>query len=347
MARRRTKIFVCTLGALSIAIVVNALFLQDGKHPAPIAATQVHEVPARTSVALEDGYTARMTLAQFPKTFDQLPAGKQRAVIAEIQKALAGMGLYTGKIDGIHGPKTRRAITAYQRVAGLKVTGDPTEELLGQIRYARLLKTVERTAEKAAPVPEPKPASLSRRTLARRMERPRPDPGPAPAASGDATHAPDVAAGDNGPARADRAGMTRLIAALDPEDRVDEVGSTQPVRRTPLSPVHEQAPPDAEQRAAPEKDAVAPESPRQTSAREPMPGNEPEEEPRKAVELIQSGLAELGYSPGPVDGLLSNETRRAIREFERDRGLQVTGNVSIGLIKELRKVTGISVLSNG
>ena len=67
--------------------------------------------------------------------------------------------------------------------------------------------------------------------------------------------------------------------------------------------------------------------------------------PDKTVELVQSGLAELGYAPGPVDGILGADTRQAIREFERDRGIKVTGAVSVRLIKELRKVTGISVLN--
>jgi len=67
--------------------------------------------------------------------------------------------------------------------------------------------------------------------------------------------------------------------------------------------------------------------------------------PDPRVQLVQSGLSELGYSPGPVDGVLGDQTRDAIRKFERDRRLPQSGEVSVRLIDELRKVTGLSVLS--
>jgi peptidoglycan hydrolase-like protein with peptidoglycan-binding domain len=43
---------------------------------------------------------------------------------------------------------------------------------------------------------------------------------------------------------------------------------------------------------------------------------------------IQAGLAELGYDPGPVDGLLGRKTRDAIMAFQKDQGLTVDGQYS-------------------
>lgn len=43
------------------------------------------------------------------------------------------------------------------------------------------------------------------------------------------------------------------------------------------------------------------------------------------VAEIQSGLARLGYSPGPVDGVMGERTREAIRAYQRDKGLLVDG----------------------
>jgi peptidoglycan hydrolase-like protein with peptidoglycan-binding domain len=40
---------------------------------------------------------------------------------------------------------------------------------------------------------------------------------------------------------------------------------------------------------------------------------------------IQLGLKRRGYDPGPVDGLLGRRTARAIRAFQADHGLAVTG----------------------
>ncbi|MBC8436664.1 MAG: peptidoglycan-binding protein [Candidatus Omnitrophica bacterium] len=41
----------------------------------------------------------------------------------QIQSALAKAEFYKGKIDGIMGPKTRRAIKAFQKSRGLKTDG--------------------------------------------------------------------------------------------------------------------------------------------------------------------------------------------------------------------------------
>ncbi len=45
----------------------------------------------------------------------------------------------------------------------------------------------------------------------------------------------------------------------------------------------------------------------------------------KTVGLIQTGLSELGYDPGPVDGKIGQKTQDAIRDFQRDRALIPTG----------------------
>jgi peptidoglycan hydrolase-like protein with peptidoglycan-binding domain len=63
------------------------------------------------------------------------------------------------------------------------------------------------------------------------------------------------------------------------------------------------------------------------------------------VHIIQTGLAELGYSPGPIDGVIGEQTREAIRQFERDRRMAVTGEPTEDLLRELSNVSGISSLT--
>jgi osmotically inducible lipoprotein OsmB len=46
---------------------------------------------------------------------------------------------------------------------------------------------------------------------------------------------------------------------------------------------------------------------------------------------VQSGLAKLGYDPGPADGMLSSKTSAAIREYEERNDLPVDGKVTQGL----------------
>ena len=43
---------------------------------------------------------------------------------------------------------------------------------------------------------------------------------------------------------------------------------------------------------------------------------------------LQAGLADLGYDPGPVDGLLGRKTRDAIATFQKDQGLIDDGDYS-------------------
>ena len=62
------------------------------------------------------------------------------------------------------------------------------------------------------------------------------------------------------------------------------------------------------------------------------------------IRLVQTGLSELGYTPGPVDGVLGEQTKQAIRTFEQDRRLKVTGQVSDVLVRELQAITGLSSL---
>jgi len=52
------------------------------------------------------------------------------SIVDNVQSALANAGYYTGSVDGIMGPLTRDAITAYQQDNGLPVTGTITPSLL-------------------------------------------------------------------------------------------------------------------------------------------------------------------------------------------------------------------------
>ncbi|VAW13444.1 TPR repeat, SEL1 subfamily [hydrothermal vent metagenome] len=58
------------------------------------------------------------------------------------------------------------------------------------------------------------------------------------------------------------------------------------------------------------------------------------------IARVQRLLIELGYDPGPNDGLDGPKTRQAIKIFERERGLPVTGRAIIGVVKALEAATG-------
>lgn len=58
------------------------------------------------------------------------------------------------------------------------------------------------------------------------------------------------------------------------------------------------------------------------------------------VEKIQVELAARGYSPGPIDGLMGQRTRGAIRAYQRDVGLPVDGLASKELLEYILFATG-------
>lgn len=58
------------------------------------------------------------------------------------------------------------------------------------------------------------------------------------------------------------------------------------------------------------------------------------------VKAVQQILADLGYSPGPVDGAMGDATARAISAFQHDRNMPETGDITPELLTELERVTG-------
>jgi hypothetical protein len=58
------------------------------------------------------------------------------------------------------------------------------------------------------------------------------------------------------------------------------------------------------------------------------------------VRRIQALLAELGYDPGPIDGLAGRRTASAIRSFQTAEGLSVDGRIETGLLAALERRAG-------
>ena len=140
--RRRPKDAAASFLAAfaATAILVNALFLQSGPHPAPIFANK----PPPGAVAKGPSLISRARPAE-------APARARAETIAEIQRELAKRGFYDGAADGVYGPKTDAAIRDFEQAAGLKPSADPNETLLAAI----VRSTVK--AKTAAPSARPDP----------------------------------------------------------------------------------------------------------------------------------------------------------------------------------------------
>jgi peptidoglycan hydrolase-like protein with peptidoglycan-binding domain len=66
---------------------------------------------------------------------------------------------------------------------------------------------------------------------------------------------------------------------------------------------------------------------------------------RSEVVRLQSALTERGYDTGPADGVVGPKVRSAIRSYQSDAGLPVTGDARYGLLVRLE--TGDNAASDG
>jgi peptidoglycan hydrolase-like protein with peptidoglycan-binding domain len=81
------------------------------------------------------------------------------ATVENVQRELAASGLYSGKVDGVSGQRTKIAIVAYQRTNGLNETGLATPELVEHIRYTRRISEAVNMTD-SFPVPARRLAPL-------------------------------------------------------------------------------------------------------------------------------------------------------------------------------------------
>jgi peptidoglycan hydrolase-like protein with peptidoglycan-binding domain len=111
----------------TIMILVNALFLQSGPHPAPIFANK--PAAAGGSLTAAEAALPRRRPAEAPA-----PAARPRGeVLADIQRELSRRGFYDGATDGVYGPKTDAAIRDFEHAAGLRPSSEPNDALLQSI----------------------------------------------------------------------------------------------------------------------------------------------------------------------------------------------------------------------
>lgn len=129
---------VAVIGA--IAILVNALFMQSGPHPAPIFANK----PVPVTAPPIGGLVGLMPQSRATALKDSRPRAD---IIAEIQRQLIKRGFYDGIADGVYGSKTDAAIRDFEQAAGLRPSAEPNDVLL---------MAISRSSARAHPVAAPK-----------------------------------------------------------------------------------------------------------------------------------------------------------------------------------------------
>lgn len=193
--RRRAVVFLSFVALAAIGVPLNALYLQDGRHPAPLfqKAEVEPDAPATRALAerphAEPPAAPRATPRSIEPAADApvvkpLPAKAEPARSAEkrhgdsigallsghaqkpaeaektvklAQQALAKLG-YSVHTDGVMGASTRRALEKFARANGLPANGEIDAVLLRKLR-ARAAAT-----QAPAPVPPAPPPAPHART---------------------------------------------------------------------------------------------------------------------------------------------------------------------------------------
>jgi peptidoglycan hydrolase-like protein with peptidoglycan-binding domain len=156
---RRDAIGVVLGVFVTLAILVNVLFLQSGSHPAPMF--KGARGPMKTVVATETTSVPRLrplepAAASAPTKIAAPSAPRSPGeIINDIQRELARRGYYDGVIDGLYGPKTDAAIRDFEQAAGLKPSTEPNEALLqAMVRSpAKLVKGTTGATPAVRPTP--------------------------------------------------------------------------------------------------------------------------------------------------------------------------------------------------
>jgi peptidoglycan hydrolase-like protein with peptidoglycan-binding domain len=133
---------VAIVGALSI--MINALFLQTGPHPAPLFGGKRPVADGAGSSVVTILPRPRPATSEAAKP-DPAAARARAQLISDIQRELSKRGFYDGPIDGIYGAKMDAAIRDFEHAAGLKPSVEPGETLLAAI--------VRSTVKASPPVP--------------------------------------------------------------------------------------------------------------------------------------------------------------------------------------------------
>ena len=314
----RNTALVALVGFSALA-GANALYKQAHHHPAPLFGsfdTAAPVLPRKVAPVMPaarphvlDEPVSDETTGSVETPARVLPSfGKED--VAALQTKLASLGFFTGSVDGIFGPRTSKALKAFETSVGRPAAGQLNGEAVALVRDAPL----PGVASSVAVAKTDLPPLLPRTTAPAAAALPAPAPllpSAEPAAS-DARTAIEVAAAE--PQQATPAlALAETNTTTVPKRTVQTIAvrATQP---TP-APAAQPSQPETPAGADPVDLAVA----------------------RATVAAVQRGLNSLGFPHAPVDGTAGEATAKAIRNFEVYFNYNVTGRVTKQLVELLEQ----------
>ena len=121
---------------LSGVFVVAVLSFVFGcqQRPQEVSGLPSLKEEAVSSIQLEAVSVPPAASVQSPEAVSEVAAEYSAPSIETIQTALKNAGLYEGSIDGKFGPKTTKAIEAFQAQSNLKVDGKVGRQTWGKLK---------------------------------------------------------------------------------------------------------------------------------------------------------------------------------------------------------------------
>jgi peptidoglycan hydrolase-like protein with peptidoglycan-binding domain len=134
----RESVGILVAAAAMLTIFINALFLQNGLHPAPIFATRLQPATVIKPVPLAQASVA-------PPYAVEASARTRAQIVTDIQFELSRRGFYDGAADGIWGAQTDAAARDFAQASGFKINVEASEEILRAIGASKI-KTVAKSS---------------------------------------------------------------------------------------------------------------------------------------------------------------------------------------------------------
>jgi len=365
---------VLVLTTLSLMAANNALFNQQHRHPAPLfSGTATAQAVAPVMQDVEDVQPAVRQVASrnaqpdyisdpvSPQTTGSVSQQVQveipddatgNAKVFDVQKKLAQLKLFEGKVDGYYGPMTASAIRKFELAAGLKPQGALTPEIMDMILRAPVNDQMTMLVQGQAEVPAPVQVAANnnvyvapQQATQRQAEAAPPlvfrQPIQQPAAQDEppvlVARQVQPTAQDVFDEVADGAANAFDSVANTIQDWADRPGG---VRQIPAARNTQAAQPPAQLASArqiqqPQQAVQRPSEPVAQKVALQAPANAPSSTDPQLVAKVQRGLASLGFLAGSVDGVPGEATAKAIRNFEVYYNYDVTGKVTPQLVDML------------
>lgn len=155
---------VCAFAVAFSLVAGNALYGQQGGHPVPLFATRdamtTKSLPAEPQKrsqgpSAKSGPQAKIAQIPVPTARPKPASPDTGALVRQMQAGLHELGIYSGDIDGLYGPRTREAVVRFETDLGVEPTGQVTAALVAALERRASQAVPAKPVAKTGPIAEP------------------------------------------------------------------------------------------------------------------------------------------------------------------------------------------------